>query len=380
MAAPFALEGPVWSAAGGGPARTGLFPARVDLKSKPARTLPTRGAVQAATVFDASGRVFVADMAGTVQSFDADGAPRWERALEGAVSATPAVDPESGRLFVATHAGRVCALAAVDGAVHWQRDLPTASDPRIVGDLLYLPRSRRLVVSSWGGRFHALEADSGRTVAEWDAGLYPSAGAAADPRETVFCLRVTPGSGVSLVQRTAAGQETVLHREPEGPRGAGRTPVTAAPVVDGARGRVWFVANDGRGAALLVWALAEGRLAGRWPFPCGVQAPPALAPDGAAWLADLAGSVHRCDPARPEARVRYDSGAEYLLAAPVSDASGRCWVGDPLGRLHRIEPGGQGQVVFEGARGFQAASSFDPAGNLYLPGTDRRVYVFLNRT
>lgn len=380
MAAPFSLEGPVWSAAGGGPARTGLFPARLDLKSKPARTLRTRGAVQAAAVFDASGRGFVADLAGTVQSFDADGAPRWERALDGAVSATPAVDPDNGRLFVATHTGRVWALAAVDGAVHWQRDLPTASDPRIVGDLLYLPRRRRLVVSSWGGRFHALAVESGRTVAEWDAGLYPSAGAAADARETVFCLRVTPGSGVMLVQRTAAGSETVLHREPEGPRGAARTPVTAAPVVDEARGRVWFVANDGRGAALLVWALAEGRLAAHWSFPVGVQAPPALAPDGAAWVADLAGRVHRCDPARPEARERYDSGAEYLLAAPVSDASGRCWVGDPLGRLHRIEPHGQGQVVFEAARGFQAAPSFDPAGNLYLPGTDRRVYVFWNRT
>ncbi len=380
MRAPLALEAPVWTAAGGGPARTGLFPARVDLKSQPVRTLRARGALQAAAVFDASGRVYVADMAGTVQSFDADGAPRWERALGGAVSATPAVDPDNSRLLVATHAGRVWALAALDGAVHWQRDLPTASDPRIVGDLLYLPRARRLVVSSWGGRFHALEAESGRTVAEWDAGLYPSAGAAADARETVFCLRVTRGAGVTLLQRTAAGQETVLHREPEGPRGAGRTPVTAAPVVDAARGRVWFVANDGRAAALLVWALAEGRLAARWPLPCGVQAPPALTPDGAAWVADLAGSVHRCDPARPEARVRYDSGAEYLLAAPVCDAGGRCWVGDPLGRLHRIEPDGQGRVVFEGARGFQAAPSFDPAGHLYLPGSDRRVYVFANRT
>lgn len=371
-------SGRVWTCAGGSPARTGLYPAPVRLKAKPVRTLQTAGAVQAAVVFDTSGRAYVADMAGCLQSFDADGTPRWERRLDGAASATPAVDPVNGRVFAGTHTGWVCALAAVDGAVLWKRPLPTASDPRITADLLYLPRARHVVVSSWGGRFHALDADSGRTVQDWEAGLYPSAGAAADTEENLYCLRVTRGAGVALVRRSPDGRETELHRDPEGPRGAARIPVTAAPVVDAARGRVWFVANDGRAATLLLWSVAAGELAGRWPLPCGVQAAPALAPDGAVWVADLAGTLHRFAADASPQEVRYTSGAEYLLAAPVCEWGARCLVGDPLGRLHEVGPDGRGRVLFTAPRAFQAAPSFDPAGNLYLPGTDRRVHVFQN--
>lgn len=368
----------VWSQAGGNPARTGRFPASVAVRGRPQPRLKTAGAVQAAVVFDARGCGFVADMAGEVRAFAAEGREPWRCRLDGAVSATPAVDPTAGRLFVGTHRGRVYALNASDGAVLWQRELPTASDPRITADLLYLPRARRVVVSSWGGRFHALDADSGRTAQEWDAGLTPSAAAAAASDETIYCLRVTRGAGVTLVQRGPNGRETELHREPEGPRGAGRTLVSAAPVVDEARGRVWFVANDGRGAAVLVWSQATGGPLGRWPLPGGVQATPALAPDGALWVADLAGGLHRFSAEGASTPHRYNTGAEYLLAAPVCEGSGQCLVADPLGRLHLIEPGGRGRVVFEATRAFLAAPSFDPAGNVYLPGTDRRVYVFRN--
>lgn len=343
------------------------------------RRLPTRGAVQAGVVFDLTGTAYVADLQGVVRAFDSAGARRWERQVEGGISATPAVDLSGGRLFVGTHRGRVYALDTRDGAVLWTRELPTPSDPRITADLLWLPRARRLVVSSWGGRFHALEAATGRALENWDAGLYPSAGAAATAQETIFCLRVTRGSGVQLVRRKLGGEETLLHREPEGPRGAARIPVSPAPVVDEARGRVWWVANDGRTASVLVAPLAGGEVAGRWPLPCGVQATPALAPDGALWVADLGGALHRfrADAAAPD--LRYPTGAEYLLGPPVSEAGGRCWVADPLGRLHEVAPDGGGRVVFEAERAFQAPLSFDPAGNLHLPGTDRTVYVWRNR-
>lgn len=379
MPAALFTELSVWTAAGGGPARTGLFPRPVALKPKPARQLAARGAVQAATVFDPAGRAFVADMAGWVQAWENGEEPRWRRQLDGAMSATPAVDPGGGRLFLGTHMGSVYALTTGDGEVLWQQRLPAAGDPRILSDLLFEVGSRRVVLSSWGGRFHALDADSGRPVQEWEAGLTPAAGAAADSRGVLYCLRVVRGTGVVLVRRTSDGQEVELHRESEGPRGSGRIAVTAAPVLDEARGRAWFVANDGRTAALLLWSVGSARLAGRWPLPCGVQATPALAPDGAVWVADLAGNLHRFTAEAPLTQVRYNTGAEYLLAAPVCEAGGRCLVGDPLGRLHEVEPDGRGRVVFEATRAFQAALSFAPAGDLYLPGTDRRVYVFRNK-
>jgi outer membrane protein assembly factor BamB len=377
-AVPFS-ESSVWTAAGGGPARTGLFPGPVAPKPKPARQLATRGAVQAAVVFDEAGHAYAADMAGWIHSWDAGGRPCWRCPLEGAVSATPTLDQAGGRLFVGTHAGWVYALATADGRVLWRQQIPTASDPRILSDLLFQSGSRRVVMSSWGGRFHALDADSGRPVRDWDAGLTPAAGAAADSRGLLYCLRVARGAGVTLVRRSADGEEVELHRENEGPRGSGRIAVTAAPVLDEARGRVWFVANDGRDAALLAWSLPDARVAGRWTFARSITATPALAPDGSVRVADMAGVLHAVAVEAPGTAVfRYETGAEYLLAAPVCDAAGRCYLGDPLGRLHAVDASGKGQVLFEALRSVQARAAFDEEGNLYLPGTDRRVYVFKN--
>ncbi len=368
-----------WCCAGGGPAHTGLFPRPVRMRGRPVRRLTTRGAVQAGVVFDSAGRAFVADMQGVVLAFDPEGARCWERQVVGGISATPAVDVSGGRLFVGTHRGRVYALSTRDGAVLWERPLPTASDPRITADLLWLPRAQRLVTSSWGGQFHALDAGTGRTLESWEAGLYPSAGAAATTQEVIFCLRVNRGGGVQLVRREPDGRETLLHQEPEGPRGAARIPVTAAPVVDEARGRVWWVANDGWAATVLAATLSAGEVAGRWPLPRGVQVTPALAPDGALRVADLGGELHRFRVGAAAPDCRYPTGAEYLLASPVCEAGGCCWVGDPLGRLHEVTADGRGRVVFEAARALQAPPSFDPAGNLHLPGTDRTVYVWRNR-
>ena len=110
----------VWGCAGGGPGRTGLAAHSGDVRTPPARTLKASAGVQAAVVFDAEQRALVADMLGMVQAFDADGHRLWQRQLDGAVSATPAVDLDHGRLFVGTHAGRIYGLKIADGTVLWQ--------------------------------------------------------------------------------------------------------------------------------------------------------------------------------------------------------------------------------------------------------------------
>lgn len=368
----------VWTTAGGGPARTGLFAGSVQLEAKPSRQLATRGAVQAAVVFDEAGHSYATDMAGWVHSWEAGGRPRWQCPLAGAVSATPTLDPAGARLFVGTHAGWVYALATADGRVLWRRQIPTASDPRILADLLFLAGPGWVVLSSWGGQFHALEAASGATARQWDAGLTPGAAASADSDGNLFFLRVHRGQGAALLCLKPGGPETGLHVEPEGPRGAGRIALTAAPVVDEARGRVWFIVNDGRRGALLAWSRTEGRLLGRWPFERTVAAPPALAPDGSVRTPDLAGRLHGLGLETGGGMFRYETGAEYLLAAAACDAEGRSFVGDPLGQVHLVNSTGQGRVIFESPRALQARVSFDPAGHLYVPGTDRRVYVFRN--
>lgn len=369
----------LWTMAGGATGRGGLFPSAVTLSERPERRLRAAGAVQAATVFDGCGRVFVADMAGWVQAFDAEGGNCWRRALDGAVSATPAVDVERGRLFAGTHRGIVAALGADDGGVRWQRPVPSAADPRILSDLLHLPGSDRVILSSWGGRYVSLDGATGEVVHEWDAGISPGAGASADAAENVYCARVLRGQGASLVRVSADGAETVLHQEPEGPRGSNRVSVLAAPVIDAARGRVWFVANDGTRAVLLGWDIAAGRITHRRECERTVTATPALAPDGSVWMADMAGDVHRIAPVTGEAAAhRHATGADYLLAGPVCDGGGRVFFGDPLGRVWSIAPDTRARVLFEAPRSLQARLSFDLAGNLHVPGCDGAVYVFRN--
>ena len=213
MAAKSQSTAPVWTNAGG-PGRAGLFSGPVRLAPEPIRRLLAQGAVQASVVFDEQDRVLVADMAGWIHAFDPQGKVLWERQLTGGVSASPAVDAEAGRVFIGTHAGWVEALQTTDGAALWRRKLPSKSDARILSDLLYLPAQGCVVLSSWGGQFHALDAASGETRRTWDAGLWPQAGASADTQGHVFCLRALGGVGVAFVRVAAEGQETILYTQP----------------------------------------------------------------------------------------------------------------------------------------------------------------------
>jgi outer membrane protein assembly factor BamB len=331
------------------------------------------GALQAAVVFDERDTAFVADMAGGVQAFAADGKCMWKVTV-GKVSATPLVAPGSQRLLVGNLGGDVCALDTSDGKSVWHRSIPTKSDPRILSDLLYVPQANAVVLSSWGGRFCALDATSGEEKFAWDAGPYPYAGAAAAPEGRVYCVRAVEGKGVELVQVTIGGEATVLHRQPEEKRGARRTVVAAAPVLDPQRRCVYAIMNGDRQGRLIAWSLASQSLAWEYIFEHCVQATPAVAPDGTIVVADLGGFVHALR-ADGSVRFRYPGGCDYWLAAPVVDGAGTVFIGDPLGRLHVIDPQGAGQRLFEASRSIQARGSFDSTGRFYLPCTDGRVYV-----
>jgi len=318
---------------------------------------------------------FVADMAGAVQAFSSSGKLRWRVRLSGGVSATPVVHPTKPHLFVGTHAGWVYALDTATGATLWRTEVPTQSDPRILSDLLYLPQADVVVLSSWGGRFHALDASSGAERFSWDAGISPYAAAAADREANLYCLRAVSNQGVELVRVTSNGEETLLHRAPEAKRGARRTLVSAAPVLDEPRGVRYFVINRDQGSLLHAGSLKAGSLLWSHPLPNAVQGTPALRHDGVILLADLGGSLHAIGP-DGTSRFRYVSGCEYLLAGGVCEAGGTCFVGDPLGALHAINGQGDGNTVFEAKRSIQARPSFGPDGSLHVPATDQTVYVF----
>lgn len=365
----------VWRTAGGNPTRCGLFNHEVHHQPHPTRRLQVQGAVQAAVVFCSEGAAIVADMAGVVHAFSAKGKLSWRAKLPGGISATPAVHGVKPHVFIGTHTGWVYALDTQHGETLWQQRIATKADPRILSDLLYLPQADAIVLNSWGGRFRALDAASGTERFSWDAGISPYSAAAADRNGVSYCLRAVPNRGVEFVRLTSKGEETVLHRTPEGKRGARRTMVAATPILDEERAVAYCVINQDSGSFVRAWSLASGTLLWSHPLANSVQATPTLRRDGTILVADLAGFVHAIGP-DGSARFRYASGCEYLLAGGVCEASGTAYFGDPLGVLHVIDKQGVGKAVFEAKRAIQARPSFGADGSLYLPSSDRVVYVF----
>lgn len=364
----------IWSHAGGSVGRTGLWPHSGELDSHPTRALELGAGIQAAVVFDARQRAFVSDMVGVVRGFDQAGRKLWQQTLDGAVSATPAVDLTHGQLFVGTQAGSLYSLKNDDGTVLWQTRLPSDSDPRIVADLLFVSEPDRVVTSSWGGKFHAMDAASGATLHTWNAGISPRAAASADLKNNIYGLRAVWDEGVSLVRVASDGHETVLYRMPEGGRRANRAVVAAAPVIDDTRRLLYFITNGDRSGMVHAWDLAIDKLIWSADFDRAIVATPALRPDGMLVVADMTGSLSGVQSG--EIQFRYHTGCEYVLAGPVCDGSCRTYLGDPAGLLHRVDAGGKGNTFFEARRSLQARPSWSPDGDLYLPTMDGRVQVF----
>lgn len=369
----------LWPTAGGDNSRRGLFSGGVGPSRKPQRVLQAHGAVQASVVFDEQGRAFVADMAGWVQAFSAEGKRLWETPLRGGVSASPAVHEREPWVFVGTHRGELCALETTSGRVGWRRLVPTESDPRILSDLLYWPESNTVVLSSWGGRFVALDAATGDDRFGWAAGISPSSAAAADGAGNLYCLRAVANRGVEWVRVTPTGGESLLHVEPEDKRGARRALVSAAPVCDEEHGLMHAIVNQEGGAWLVSWSIKSGAVTRRVSVSSAVGATPAVLDDGTVVVADRAGVVQAIG-VDGGVRYRYATGADYLLAGPVAEKNGWVFVGDPLGVLHCIGPAGTGERIFEAERAIQARPSFDTRGSLFVPCTDRAVYVFAARS
>jgi hypothetical protein len=364
----------IWSAAGGGPGRTGRAFHSGRIGARPARTVTLDAGIRAAVVFDAGARAFVADMGGNVSAFAADGRKLWRQTVDGAVSATPVVDVDAGRLFVGTQAGWVYGLNCVDGAVLWRRRLPSASDPRIVADLLFLPGLERVVTSSWGGEFHAVRAGSGETIHTWNAGISPQAAASADANNNLYCLRAVWDEGIALVRLGPDGSEKVLHRHPEGERRANRMVVAAAPVVDDEHGTLYFVTNGDRSGLVHAWDLAADQPKWCVEFERAIVATPALRSDGILMVADMTGALNVVSSAT--IHFRYQTGCEYLLAGPICNGSSLTYLGDPIGLLHRVSSEGKGKSIFEARRSIEARPSWNPDGELYLPSMDGRVHIF----
>ncbi|MCX7872445.1 MAG: PQQ-binding-like beta-propeller repeat protein, partial [Verrucomicrobiae bacterium] len=128
----------VWRCAGGDALRRSLYPKKVRIKNKPDFILKLNAAIQACVVFDLNGTVYVVDAGGGVTAFSKDGQFVWGAKLDSGVFSSPARHPEKPILYAGTAGGFVYAINTEDGKILWKKQIFTASDPRILSDILYV--------------------------------------------------------------------------------------------------------------------------------------------------------------------------------------------------------------------------------------------------
>jgi outer membrane protein assembly factor BamB len=365
----------VWQTSGGDNSRRGLFNSAINIAPKPKRRLKAQGSIQTPVIFDQQGTAFITDMAGGVQAYCPKGNPIWSIQLDSGISAAPVLQTDDERLFVGTHNGMVYALDASNGKEIWHKEIPSKQDTRILSDFLFNQKNNTFVLNSWGGKFYSLNAKNGDVKNSWDAGISPYAGASANRDGELYCLRAVWDKGIQFVRIGIDGQEKTLFQHDQQKKPATRLTISAEPVLDEKAGVIYFITNIDQKSYLNSWSIKNEKILWKRSFAKYIYATPTLLTNGAIIIADLNGDVHAISQENTRL-YRYATGCEYLLSSAVSDANDNVYIGDPLGILHKIGINGIGKPLYEAERSIQARPSFDKEGSLYMPSTDKYVYVF----
>ncbi len=365
----------VWRTAGGDNSRRGFFDGALNISPKPIRRLKAAGSVQTPVIFDQFGAAFITDMAGGVQAYRPEGEVIWSIRLDSGISAAPVLQPDDKILFIGTHSGIVYALDAANGKEIWRKEISSQRDTRILSDFLYNQKNNTIVLNSWGEKFYALSARNGDVINSWDAGISPYAGACAASDGTLYCLRAVWDKGIQFVSIDINGQEKILFQHDKQKKPATRLTVSAEPVLDENEGVIYFITNIDQKSYLNAWSIQHEKIIWKRSFAKYINATPTLLSDGSIIIADLNGDVHAISKGNTRL-YRYSTGCEYLLSSSVSDSNDNVYIGDPLGLIHKIGINGIGQPFYETERSIQARPSFDEKGRLYIPATDKYIYVF----
>jgi outer membrane protein assembly factor BamB len=179
----------IWQTFGGNNQRTGCASKAITATAVQEQRLQTTGNLANSPVCAPDESIFLADMNGGVCARRPDGEQIWQKRLNAGIYATPALNQDGSRLFVGTFQGSIYALDTETGEIIWRHDIFSRRDPRLLADLLFLPKHALVIGSSWSETFVALDAESGKERLSWSAGRTPYAPAAADEEENVYILR-----------------------------------------------------------------------------------------------------------------------------------------------------------------------------------------------
>lgn len=375
----------VWRMAGGDATRKGLAAAALPLEPQLSGALPLKGSVKAAPVFAEDGVVFAADRAGWAHSFSADGVERWSVELDSGVDASPALSDDDATLFVGTFGGWVHALDAASGETKWKHELPSQRDPRILADLLYHHPTKSITTSSWGGKFVMLDAETGESRHEWEAGIYPRAALAADPDGLFYGLRVEWNHGTRLFcAHPISGLEEILFQQPADSATPDHINCFAGPVI--ADDRLIAVFNRNNDSYVAAFNLTSGEMirqsATRLPT---FNVPPAILPTSGLRLAGMDGKLYSIISSGDswiEGAIT-PLEAEYALSPVICDAVGKwinCTVTGKILLSHLEREFDLASLtertVFQAPRSIEGRPAISPQGRLYVPCMDGKVYVF----
>jgi outer membrane protein assembly factor BamB len=372
----------IWRSSGGHNRHNGQGHRALSSNLSLQKTYPVKAGITASPVFTESGNMLVADMADSLTFYSPQGSEMWKIALQGSIYATPAIHESDTLAYVATCAGRLYAIDLTTGDIVWESEIPSESDPRILSDVLYLPNTKSILITSWGYEYSIINAATGKIKSKIAAGSRLYAGASATEDETVYLVRAKwaqnqSEQAIELVRlQVGAGEAEVLHSTPPEKKSVNFMTIAAPPVINDEEKQLYFIVNSDSRSTLFSYSIDDNKISWKSHFPRHLVTTPAIRPDGAIVISDLIGSVRILDPIIGLETSAYKTGAYYLLGSPVCDAEGTAVVGDIEGKIHLISSRGKGRVLHETGRCIQGRPSFSPNGLLAVPSMDGHVYMF----
>ena len=323
--------------------------------------------------------MITADMEGNRHNLSPDGKQYKKKRLENGIAATPVLNQDDSRLYIADLRSGAYSIDPPSGEILWEKTLEGKWDPRIQSALLYLPKANWIVFSRWEWNYTALTVKDGEKALEWPAGASPQAAASADADGLIYSLRAeTPNNepnGVRLVKTDpSTGSTESLFFQSAKDRNDRSMIVKTAPVLDEERKRIYIITNFESYGILHALSLPSGESIWSHEFSRNVYAAPAITPDGSVVVGDMSGDVH-CFALDGSRRWRYTTGAMYILASPVIDADGNTFLGDAEGFLHSISSKGAGEPFYEADRAIRCQPAFDPQGRLVIASGDGEIYM-----
>jgi outer membrane protein assembly factor BamB len=315
------------------------------------------------------GAVYFASAGGVIYSLDLNGSLRWEFRTRDRFYAAPTLGSD-GRLYVGGLTGDVFCITA-QGQLVWKNAAGGLTDRRIVAPLAVDSQGRSFAVA-WDDQVYGFDRN-GNLLWTGRAGGQPSAPLILDSRGFLYLSALSPQDPSRLLlQRMVPGWLQVLWRSSH-PLWIDRNRVTAAPVLDEARGRLYAAASRDSDGVVVEVESRTGRIVREHWFPKGLLAAPALGPGGILLVPCLDGALYALDPPHGSVEWVFRTQAPYLAASPQVTTGGEILLADTDGNVYAIDLEGNQRWVFPGEGAVWSRPVPAPDGTVLVASAAGRV-------